>query len=51
MFILLNKRNSRQEYVINPNLSVTMLQSSTEKHLKTKVKQLHAIAILHTEKQ
>lgn len=50
MFILSNKRNSRQEHGINSNLSVNVLRSSTEKHPKTKMKQLWAIAILHTAK-
>lgn len=50
MFILFNKRNYRQEYGINSYLLVNVLRSSTEKHPKTKMEQLHAIAILCTEK-
>lgn len=50
MFILFNKRNYRQEYGINSYLSVNILRSSTEKHPKTKMEQLHAIAIQCTEK-
>lgn len=50
MFLLFNKRNSRQEHGINSNLSVNVLRSSKEKHPKTKMKQFLATAILHTEK-
>lgn len=51
MLILFNKRNSRQEYGINSNLSVNVLRTLREKYPKPKMKQLHITAMLHKEKK